>query len=64
MQSASKQRNSKHVYNNRCSLWSPCRKFIGESEGRLHSVVASDSQEPVSQGQEAIKERSCEAVKF
>jgi hypothetical protein len=66
IQSVSKQRNYKHVYNNRCSLCTPCRRFIGDSEGRLRSVVASHSREPVSQGHEAVMERSCEhsAVKY
>jgi hypothetical protein len=34
-----KQQNCKHVYNNRCVL-GPCRRFIGDSEGRLQSVTA------------------------
>jgi hypothetical protein len=35
-----KQQTSKHVYNNMCSLWCPCRRFIGDTEGRLQSVIA------------------------
>jgi hypothetical protein len=60
MQSVSKQRNCKHVYNNRCSQWGPCRRFIEDSEGRLQSVVASRRRELVSEGHEAVMERSCE----
>jgi hypothetical protein len=37
-----------------------CRRFIGDSEGRLQLVVASHSREPVSQGHEVVMERSCE----
>jgi hypothetical protein len=40
MQSASKQRNCKHVYINRSSLWGLYRRFIGDTVGRLQSVVA------------------------
>jgi hypothetical protein len=29
-----------HVYNNRRFLWNPCRRFIGDSEGRLQSIIA------------------------
>jgi hypothetical protein len=35
-----KKQNSKHVYNNRCSLWGPCRR---DSEDRLQSVRAKKS---------------------
>jgi hypothetical protein len=34
-----KQQNCKDVYNNRCFLWCPCRRFIGGSKGRLQSVI-------------------------
>jgi hypothetical protein len=60
MQTVSKQRNRKHVYNNRCSLRGPCQRFIGDSEGCLQSFIASHGREPVSQGHEAVMERSCE----
>jgi hypothetical protein len=35
---SAEQQNCKHVYNNRCFLWGPCRRFIGDSKGRLRSV--------------------------
>jgi hypothetical protein len=40
---SSKQQNYKHVYSYRCFLWGLCRRFIGDSEGRLQSVVAEKS---------------------
>jgi hypothetical protein len=42
------------------SVRGPCQRFIGDSEDHLHSVVASRSQESVSQGHEAVKDRNCE----
>jgi hypothetical protein len=59
MQSVSKQRNCKHDYNNRCSVWGPCRRFIGDSKG-LESVIPSHSRDSMSQGHGAVVERSCE----
>jgi hypothetical protein len=34
------QQNCKHIYNNGCFLWCPCRRFIVDSEGRWQSVIA------------------------
>jgi hypothetical protein len=39
---SAKQKNCKHVYNNRCFLWGPCHRFIGENEGRLQSVIGEN----------------------
>jgi hypothetical protein len=37
---SAKQQNCEHVYNNTCFLWGRCRRFIGDSEGQLQSVIA------------------------
>jgi hypothetical protein len=39
---SAKQQNYKHVYINRCFQWGLCRRFIGDTEGCLQSVIAEN----------------------
>jgi hypothetical protein len=60
---SAKQQNCKHFYYNRCFLWSPCGRFIWDSEGHLQSFMNNwDTVKSVHDGYHAVSQTRTNSV--